>query len=93
MWGFESEKAWKTVSKLCFIMVGIVMAWLIQRHVLTPLGANLKLCYLFAGFVCGVEFWSYLENASEISGHPVFRWLRKFMKKKVDETIGSGEEE
>ena len=87
-WGFESYKAWNTVAKLCFIMVGIVMAWLIQKYFLDEVGMHIKLEYLFAGFVCGVEFWSYLENAAEISSHPVFRWLKKFMKKKVDAAMG-----
>ena len=84
-WAFESSKAWNTIAKLCFIMVGIVMAWLIQRYIFSEFGMNIKLEYLFTGFVCGVEFWSYLENAAEISNHPVFRWLKKFMKSKFDD--------
>lgn len=84
-WGIESGKAWKTVCKLCFIMAGIVLAWLIDCYILSFLG--LRLANLFTGFVCGVEFWSYLENAAEISEHPVFRWLRKYMNKQLDNAI------
>ncbi|MDR2886335.1 MAG: phage holin family protein [Rikenellaceae bacterium] len=88
-WGFESGKAWATVAKLAFVMGGIVLAWLIDVYILDFL--NLNLAKLFTGFVCGVEFWSYLENAAEISDHPVFRWLRQFMKKKFYEKIGADE--
>lgn len=84
-WGFESYKAWRTVYKLVFIFGGIVLSWLIDTHVLAFM--DMHLANLFTGFVCGVEFWSYLENAAEISEHPVFKWLRKYMKKKIDTAI------
>ncbi len=85
-WGFESRKAWDTVVKLAFVMAGIVMAWLIDSCMLGLI--DLRLAKLFTGFVCGVEFWSYLENAAEISDHPVFLWLKRFMKKQFDQKIG-----
>jgi phage-related holin len=88
-WGFESGKAWCTVRKLCFIMAGIVLAWMIDTLVLDFM--NLRLANLFTGFVCGVEFWSYLENAAEISGHPVFRHLKRYMKKQVDKAIDNAD--
>lgn len=66
-------------------MAGIVLAWLIDSYILAFLG--LRLANLFTGFVCGVEFWSYLENAAEISEHPVFNWLKRYMKKKLDKAI------
>jgi hypothetical protein len=34
--------------------------------------------------VCGVEFWSYLENAADISGNPMFRALGRLLKGKMD---------
>lgn len=86
-WGFESEKAWNTVVKLACVMAGIMLAWLIDSTILPHM--NLRLANLFTGFVCGVEFWSYLENAAELSDHPVFRWLRRFMKDKLDKSIGN----
>lgn len=85
-WGFESSKAWKTVVKLAFVMGGIVLAWLLDSHILHFM--NLKLANLFTGFVCGVEFWSYLENAAEISDHPLFRKLKKYMKVKLESAVG-----
>ena len=89
-WGIESGKAWRTIYKFCFIMAGIVLAWLIDSHILAFLG--LRLANLFTGFVCGVEFWSYLENAAEISEHPVFKLLKRYMKKKLDKAIDNEEE-
>lgn len=84
-WAFESEKAWNTVTKLAFVMAGIVLAWLIDYCILDFM--NLRLAKIFTGFVCGVEFWSYLENAAEISQHPVFRKLGKVMKKQIEEKL------
>lgn len=84
-WGFESAKAWSTVVKLACVMAGIVLAWLIDACILSYM--NLRMANLFTGFVCGVEFWSYLENAAEISNHPVFRKLNKFMKSKLDKEL------
>ncbi len=75
-WTFSSRKAWRTVTKMCFVMGGIVLAWLIDS--LVECFAQIHLAKLFTGFVCGVEFWSYLENASELSGQPVFESFRRF---------------
>jgi len=88
-WGIESGKAWKTVYKLGFIMAGIVLAWMIDGYILSFMG--LRLANLFTGFACGVEFWSYLENAAEISEHPVFRWLKRYMKSKIGSALGDEE--
>lgn len=84
-WTFESGKAWNTVIKLAFVMAGITLAWLIDTFVLDFM--NLRLANLFTGFVCGVEFWSYLENAAEISEHPIFRKLGLVMKKRLEANI------
>lgn len=84
-WAFESRKAWRTVYKLTFTTAGIVMAWMIDRYIF-PF-ATLNLANLFTGFVCGVELWSYLENAAELSEHPVFRWLQQYMKQKIDNEL------
>jgi len=83
---FESVKAWRTIYKLVFILFGIVMAEMLERVI--PGDVHLRLANWFTAFCCGVEFWSFLENAAVISDHPVFRWLRKFMKTKVEESTG-----
>ena len=80
-WVFKSKKAWRTIIKLCFIMAGITLAWLIDSF-LIPF-KPLNLAKIFTGFVCGVEFWSYLENASEITGYPIFNAFTQFMKKNI----------
>lgn len=84
-WCFESRKAWNTIYKLFFVMGGIILAWIMDACILDFM--NLRLAHLFTGFVCGVEFWSYLENAAEISDHAIFRWLGKYMKKQVGNAI------
>lgn len=80
-WGFESEKAWKTIYKLVFVLIGIFMTY--QMDYVLFSFKELYLANIFSGFVCGVEFWSILENAACISEHPIFRWLSKYMGKKV----------
>lgn len=86
-WGFESEKAWKTIYKLVFIFGGIMLAWLIDHYILSFM--ELHLANIFTGFVCGVEFWSYLENAAEITQHPIFRRLRKEMQTRLDRELNA----
>lgn len=83
---FESIKAWRTIYKIVFIMVGIVLAEMLDALICEE---RIRLANIFTAFACGVEFWSFLENAAVISDHPVFRWLRKFMKTKVEQELGT----
>ena len=83
---FESVKAWRTIYKFVFILVGIVLAEMLDKTVSTE--TRLRFANYFTAFCCGVEFWSFLENAAVISDHPIFRWLRKFMKFKLEDEIG-----
>ena len=48
---------------------------------------NLNLANLFTGFVCGVELWSFIENASTISRAPLFEWLSKWVKRRIDRHV------
>lgn len=82
---FESVKAWRTIYKYVFILIGIFLAEVLD---MTISEERLRLANYFTAFVCGVEFWSFLENAAVISDHPIFRWLRKFMKFKVEDELG-----
>lgn len=86
---FESVKAWRTVYKVVFIMTGIVLAEMLD---VTISESRLRLANMFTAFTCGIEFWSFLENAAIISDHPVFRWLSKYMKRKVNAELGVMEE-
>ncbi len=85
IWTFSSRRAWDTAVKLVFVMAGIVLAWLLESVVLNFV--QLNLAKIFTGFVCGMEFWSYLENAADISGHPLFRTLKNLLKKRVDNAV------
>lgn len=81
---FESVKAWRTIYKIVFILAGIILAEMLDAVVSEY---HLRLANYFTAFCCGVEFWSFLENAAVISNHPVFRWLKRFMKEKVEDKI------
>lgn len=85
-WSIESRKAWRTVYKLGFVVTGIVMTWLVDSLVLSFM--HLNLANLFTGFVCGVELWSFFENASIISGVEIFEWLGRWIKSKLRKEIG-----
>ena len=85
---FESVKAWRTIYKYVFILIGIVLADMLSQVLSENMDSRLRFANYFTAFCCGVEFWSFLENAAVISDHPLFRWLRKFMKFKVEDQLG-----
>lgn len=85
-WWFESAEAWRTVQKLALVTTGIVMAWTIDRFVLDFM--ELHAARLFTGFVCGVEFWSFLENAAQLSEAPLFRWLKRYLHRRIRKQTG-----
>lgn len=82
---FESIKAWRTIYKFVFILIGIVLAELLDTMIAEQ--TRLRLANYFTAFCCGVEFWSFLENAAVISDHPIFRMLKKVMREKVEDQI------
>ena len=83
---FESIKAWRTIYKLLFLILGIVLFEMLDRAL--SLESRFRFANYFTVFCCSVELWSFLENAAVISDHPIFRALRKYMRVKVDEQIG-----
>lgn len=85
-WRFESRKAWRTVVKLALTLTAIAMAWLIESCVLGI--PHLHLARLFTGFTCGVELWSFLENAAQLSDAPLFRWLRRYVGRRIRREAG-----
>ena len=85
-WWFESRKAWRTVIKAGFVAIAIVMMWVIDHHILEFM--HLNIAKLFTGFVCGVEMWSFLENASSISHSPLFGWMSRWVKRRVEREVG-----
>lgn len=85
-WWFESRKAWRTVVKLGFVLMAIVLIWIIDLHILSFM--QLNLANIFTGFVCGVELWSFIENAASISRAPLFEWLGRWVKRRIDGEVG-----
>lgn len=85
-WYFESCQAWRTVLKLAFTVTAIAMAWLIDTCILDFM--QLNLARLFTGFTCGVELWSFLENASQLSDAPLFRWLKRYVHRRIRKEVG-----
>ncbi len=81
-WYFESERAWRTLYKMGFALIAVAMAWVIESCILDFV--ELRLAKLFTGFVCGVELWSFLENAAQLSDAPYFEWMRKYVKRRVE---------
>ena len=85
-WSFESREAWRTVLKIGFVTMAIGMSWLLECCVLDFVTLNLT--KLFTGFTCGVEFWSFLENASQLSDSPVFVWLKRYVHRRIETEAG-----
>jgi len=48
----------------------------------------LNLTRVIAGAICGVEMWSFLENASVLSDAKLFVWLRNYVRRRVEKEIG-----
>lgn len=90
-WYFESAKAWNTIYKLAFSLIAVSLSYYLDTKIFDFV--DLKLPNMVAGFVCGTEFWSFLENAGDISEHPVFLAIRKITKRKINRVIeGDGPE-
>ena len=85
-WYFSSHEAWRTIRKAGFVMLTIAMSWLIESCILDFMMLNLT--RIIAGAICGVEMWSFLENASVLSDAKLFEWLRNYVKRKVEIEIG-----
>lgn len=84
-WRFESRKAWRTVQKLGFVIMSLGMACMMDA-VTAGLFAP-GLARLFGGLVCGVELWSFLENACRISDTPALRWLSRLVGSRLGKEV------
>ena len=49
---------------------------------------QLNVARLFMGFTCGVELWSFLENAAQLSDAPLFHWLRRYVRRRIRKEAG-----
>ena len=90
-WFFSSHEAWRTIRKAGFVLLTISMSWLIEWCILDFMTLNLT--RILTGAICGVEMWSFLENASVLSDAKLFEWLRNYVKRKVEKEIGKYEDE
>lgn len=86
-WYFSSREAWRTIRKAGFVILTIAMSWLVESCILNFLTLNIT--RIIAGAICGVELWSFLENASVLSDAKIFEWLRNYVKRKVEKEIGN----
>ena len=84
-WYFESRLAWHTIEKLGFTTTALAMTFVIDVVILQSPTAHLT--RLFTGFVCGVEMWSFLENACRISSSPLLRYIRRIVSIKIQKTL------
>ncbi len=84
-WQLESRKMWRTVAKAGFVAIAIVMMWIIDSLLLGFM--QLNLANIFTGFVCGVELWSFIENAARISGASLFEWLSRWFKRRITKEV------
>lgn len=84
---FSSKKLWRTVYKTVFGLVGIVLCYQLDTQIL-PLEDPLHLANYFTAYICGAELWSWLENASDITGHNIFKWFRSIFNRKIKENTG-----
>lgn len=90
-WYFSSHEAWRTIRKAGFVLLTISMSWLIEWCILDFVTLNIT--RILTGAICGVEMWSFLENASVLSDAKLFEWLRNYVKRKVEKEIGKYEDE
>lgn len=81
-WYFESRRAWRTIVKGALAATSVAMMWLIE-HLLWGDAGLLPPTRLFAGFICSVELWSFLENAARISPSPLFDGLRRYVRCRI----------
>lgn len=86
-WYFESHLAWRTVEKLGFTTSALAMTFVIDVVILSH--TDLHLTRLFTGFVCGVELWSFLENACRISHSPLLRHIRNIVRQNINKNINN----
>jgi hypothetical protein len=61
------------------------MMWSLESCVFDFVSLNMT--KIFAGFICSVELWSFLENAAQLSDAPLFEWMKKFLHRRITKQI------
>ena len=72
------------------VIAAIALAWLLDSCILARTTPCLAKC--FAGFACGVELWSFLENCTQLSDAPFFRLLQRYVRHRIDREFGADDE-
>lgn len=83
----ESKKLRATIDKLVWYFAAIFLAHGLDTQVLSFV--VLYLASMTTGIICGVEFYSVLENAYSITGNRVFWILTQFTNKKIADATGT----
>jgi hypothetical protein len=81
--GIKSSKLWKTLFKLFFVVLFIMLLYSMDAefHII-------ELHRLVAWLIVGFEAWSILENMARITDHRIFRILKKFMEDRIEKQTG-----
>lgn len=85
--GFISKKAYHTIWKLIGAEVCVLLAWVLDVHVLTFM-PTLFLPNIFTGLICGADLWSILTNFAILSHHPIFRVIKKWGRCEIENKLG-----
>ena len=90
-WYFQSDKGWWTIIKVTFEIVAVSGVWILENRLI---GNHEPYFTKFVTvFICGIEFWSFLENAGDLSEAAIFKKIKKFTISKVSQEIGCEEED
>ena len=81
--GIESHKLYKTIKKYICIMLFLGLTYAFDKEI-----PFLEIHIIAAWLVIGFEIWSILENMAQITDNPLFRFLKKFMGKKIKDVSG-----
>lgn len=81
----SSRRMWRSVYKMFYSLIIIVLIYAVD----TEIGIEQIDMHRFAALlIIGCEIWSIIENAAEISDHPMFRVIKKYLGKRIEKETG-----
>jgi phage-related holin len=83
--GFQSERAWQSVYKLAGSLVVVVLSYHLEHTLLVTDHCYLARCV--TAIICSFDLWSILSNFALLSNHPMFRYLKRFLKSEMESKI------
>ena len=81
--GISSIKLWRTVYKLCFSLMLVMMVYAVDIEM-----GLVDMHKIIAWGIAGFELWSILESMGSISNHKMFRIIQNYMSDQVKEKTG-----